>query len=259
MTPEEYYAALARNTKLKEQQDQELTHWGILGMHWGQRRYQNEDGTRTEEGKRRYKSTSLRGAIARKHNEKVDKGFKKWKEGAKNREDAKEKGSVYVDKRLAYEANKNKLSKAEYKTAKKDYKAALKSNTTYRKGQVEQETYSKLSRNYLSQAKKVEKQLKADPNNKALQKKYNQLMTDHDVYREKARRAPSVAEKRSRAKANIKRALTMTVTAAASAFAIKKGVDYYNKATGSNIELIKVSDFVKGAKKAGGILDYVNY
>lgn len=32
----------------------ELTHWGIHGMKWGIRRYQNEDGSLTPEGKRRY-------------------------------------------------------------------------------------------------------------------------------------------------------------------------------------------------------------
>lgn len=34
--------------------DYELTHHGILGMHWGIRRYQNPDGSLTEAGKERY-------------------------------------------------------------------------------------------------------------------------------------------------------------------------------------------------------------
>ena len=32
----------------------ELYHWGIKGMKWGQRRYQNKDGSLTPEGKKRY-------------------------------------------------------------------------------------------------------------------------------------------------------------------------------------------------------------
>jgi hypothetical protein len=34
--------------------DNELTHWGIFGMKWGRRRFQNPDGTLTPEGRERY-------------------------------------------------------------------------------------------------------------------------------------------------------------------------------------------------------------
>lgn len=34
--------------------DNELQHWGIKGMKWGIRRYQNKDGSLTPEGKKRY-------------------------------------------------------------------------------------------------------------------------------------------------------------------------------------------------------------
>lgn len=35
-------------------ESKELTHWGIKGMKWGIRRYQNRDGTLTAAGKKRY-------------------------------------------------------------------------------------------------------------------------------------------------------------------------------------------------------------
>lgn len=36
------------------QRTDELYHFGVLGMRWGHRRYQNKDGSLTKEGKRRY-------------------------------------------------------------------------------------------------------------------------------------------------------------------------------------------------------------
>ena len=36
-----------------------IQHWGILGQKWGVRRYQNEDGTLTEEGRLRYQKKDI--------------------------------------------------------------------------------------------------------------------------------------------------------------------------------------------------------
>lgn len=41
-------------------QPNELYHHGIKGMKWGVRRYQNEDGSLTNAGKRRYTSGDTR-------------------------------------------------------------------------------------------------------------------------------------------------------------------------------------------------------
>lgn len=42
----------------------ELCHWGIKGMKWGVRRYQNEDGTLTAAGKKRVAKREARGEYA---------------------------------------------------------------------------------------------------------------------------------------------------------------------------------------------------
>lgn len=51
--------------------DNELAHYGLKGMKWGIRRFQNEDGTLTEAGKRRY-GVSASGEMSYK-------GLKKYK------------------------------------------------------------------------------------------------------------------------------------------------------------------------------------
>lgn len=197
----------------------ELYHHGVKGMKWGVRK--DRSG---------YKSTGLRAAIARKQNEKVDAGFKKWKEGSTKRSDAVELGKKANASRMAYEGDRrNKALKQQYKRDNAAYEKALKSNTTYRKGQVKKEVGQDLSRKYLSEAKKVKKQMDSDPQNKQLQKQYNDLMSKHDVERAKARRASEVAANRSKKKAAIKSTMTKTVKTAATAAVVAGGTYAVNK------------------------------
>ena len=188
----------------------ELYHHGIKGMKWGIRR-------------------------ARRQNAKVDKSFKKWKENSNKKANAIDLGKKANIARMDYERDRsNKELKKTYKQANRDYKKALNSNTTYRKGAIRGEVGKDASRKYLSEAKKVQKQLNSDPNNKALKKQYNYLQGQHDVQRAKARKAPEVGAKRSARKAAAKRAMTMSVKAAATAAAIGVGTKVVNDVMMSN-------------------------
>lgn len=214
-----------------------------------------------------YRSTGLRARLARRSNDKVDEGFKKWKDGANARDSAIDLGKKANVARRAYENDRsNKELKTAYKEANKAYKKALSENTTYRKGAVRQKVGQDLARKYLSEAKKVKKQLDADPSNKQLQKQYNSLMSKHDVERAKARKAPYVAAKRSRKKASIKRTMTMTVKAAAATAVVSAGAyavnSYLSKrnvtVNGQRVTLNaqKVGDIAKVAKQAKDLLGF---
>ena len=198
-------------------QNGELYHYGILGMKWGKR-------------KANYNSTGLRAAIARKKNQKIDAGFDEWKKNDALKKNAIDLGKKATQAKLAYEKNPTDDNlKTEYKTANKEYKKALGKNTAYRKGVIKSEVGKELSRKYLSEAKKVKKELDKDPLNKDLKKQYNELMSKHDVERAKARRAESVGQKRSSAKAGVKRAMTMTAKAAAGTAICAAGAYAVNK------------------------------
>lgn len=69
-------------------EEKSLQHFGIFGMKWGVRRFQNEDGTLTEEGRKRYaKEASDRAESSRKHMEKAQKQLDSFrKEGFRSKE-----------------------------------------------------------------------------------------------------------------------------------------------------------------------------
>ena len=231
-------------------------HYGVLGMKWGVRRSGKE-----------YRSTGIRSALAKRSNDKVDKSFKKWQDNSKKRDSAIELGKKANTSKIAYEKDKsNKTLKSEYKQDNKEYKKALKLNTTYRKGVVKQEVGRDAARKYLSEAKKVKRQMSNDPMNKNLQKQYDSLMSKHDVNRANARRAIDIASKRSNKKASIKRAMTMTVKAAAGTAAMAGGAYAVNRylsnhqvtLNGKRVSFSaqKVDDIVEMANKAKDFMGY---
>ena len=229
-----------------ENYNKELYHYGVPGMRWGHR-------------KTSYKSTGIRSAIARRSNEKVDEGFKKWNDNAKKRDDAINLGKTRNAAKLAYESNKSdKNLKSAYKTANKDYKKALSKNTTYRKGVVRQEVGKDASRKYLSEAKKIKKQLDANPGDRQLQKKYNDLMSKHDVERANARRAVEVGAKRSQKKAAMKRAMTMTVKTAATTAAVSAGAYAVNRYLNEHQVSFNGQRVNVGSQNIRNVMDKVN-
>lgn len=188
----------------------ELYHYGVKGMRWGVRR-------------------------ARRENEKIDKSFKNWNTNAKNKANAIDLGKKANSARMDYERDsQNKDKKKAYKQANKEYKQALRTNTTYRKGAIRGEVGKDMSRKYLSEAKAIKKQLNADPNNKVLQKQYKYLSDQHQYERAKARKAPEVGAKRSAKQAALKRKMTMTVKAVATAAAVAVGIAAVNKVLNNN-------------------------
>lgn len=225
--------------------NQELMHFGVLGMKWGH----------TKKG---YRSTSIRSAVARRSNDNVDRGFKDWQVNAQKKQTAIDAGKRRNETQMLYSQNKgSKEHRSAYKQAEKEYKKTLGSNTTYRKGDIKQEVGQDLSRKLLSEAKRLKKQIDQGNGDPKTKKQYQKLMNQYDVERAKARRAPMVAQRRSAKKASMKRAMTMTVKAAVIGAAVTAGGKFVNyKLETAGREPINVSKVVNFAKKAK---DFVGY
>lgn len=115
-----------------------LQHYGILGMKWGVRRYQNEDGSLTAAGKKRYSSSEVKEARKNLSSER-EKLSSMERRKSRIEGETEYANSVYKVRREAIdswdEKNNRPLSKQEsdvlWKKYEKTYARALKNNKEY--------------------------------------------------------------------------------------------------------------------------------
>lgn len=163
--------------------EDDLRHWGIKGMKWGVRRYQNPDGSLTAAGKKRY--TNPDGSLNEKGKKKFGNSVKSDAETPK-RKTAKDMTDEELDKAI------NRARKEdEYNRLRPEPKVETK-NENYKKIMAKMFNEAVVpalinsGRNALQ--KVMDKQIndllkeKADPNSKeALQKAYDKLKLQKDI------------------------------------------------------------------------------
>ena len=135
------------------QTNYELYHFGIRGMHWGIRRYQNPDGTLTEAGKKRYERE-----VRRNEQKPKDKRVK---------EESLKDPTKWVKDDITNTKNVVDSSKTMVEDLKK----------------FERATNIKKKKQPLDLSNMTDDELRKKINRELLERQYNQVFNDEDVSR----------------------------------------------------------------------------
>ena len=119
-----------------------LYHWGVKGMKWGVRRYQNKDGTLTPKGKKRYTEYDPTATVKKsKRTKTLEKLAASGQKHAKIQDDLyKQTGDEY-HKRSAEQWRRE--SAQNQKNAEASYKRDVFNKTANRQQKKEQKAYDK--------------------------------------------------------------------------------------------------------------------
>lgn len=163
--------------------DDDLYHWGIKGMKWGVRRYQNPDGSLTAAGKKRY--TNPDGSLNEKGKKKFGNSVKSDAETPK-RKTAKDMTDEELDKAIARAKKEDEYNRLRpeptVETKNENYKKLMaKVVDDMIVPAVIQSGKNALQKALDKQANELLKD-QVDPNSKeALQKKYDVLKLKKDI------------------------------------------------------------------------------
>lgn len=130
----------------------ELTHWGIKGMKWGVRRFQNKDGSLTDKGGKRYNGSDYqpRKSLGQKisdHKKEAKRkaNLKKAREARAAKKEAEEKAKAEAEQRRK-DLNAGKIKAKDMTNEElKERTERLKAEKAYKQLQQETDTTSKVA------------------------------------------------------------------------------------------------------------------